>query len=207
MEATLHEGDVAALSGDWADVFAADDRATPFQSPAWARAWWRHWGAGSRPWSLIVRDGGSVVGLAPLRRRRIMGVRMLRVTEEPGDYWDVLAAPDHRAAVEEALGDALRRRAREWDALVVARLRAGSSTAAALQRAGLRVAHHSTTPCPGMALPATFDAYLATLPTNRRTNVRRRLRNLDGGELALRAVPVEDLPAAVERWQALRLRQ
>jgi hypothetical protein len=33
MEATLHEGHVEALLPDWAEVFAADDRATPFQSP------------------------------------------------------------------------------------------------------------------------------------------------------------------------------
>jgi predicted N-acyltransferase len=56
-------------------------------------------------------------------------------------------------------------------------------------------------------LPHTFDAYLATLPTNRRTNLRRRLRNLHGGELQLRVPPFDQLPAAIGRWQALRVRQ
>jgi hypothetical protein len=125
----------------------------PSSRPGWARAWWRHWGDGSKPWLLTVRDGTRVVGLAPLRKRRVLGLRMLRVNEEPGDHWDVLAVPEYRFAVEEALGDELRRRAREWDALVVARLPGSSSTASALERVGFRTVHRSEIPCPGMELP------------------------------------------------------
>jgi CelD/BcsL family acetyltransferase involved in cellulose biosynthesis len=207
MDATVHEGDVESLLGDWAEVFAADDRATPFQSPAWASAWWRHWGDGSRPWSLTVREGGRVVGIAAMRRRRVLGVRTLNVSDEPGDYWDLVAVPEARGDVEAMLGEELRRRAREWDAVVVARLPSGSSTAAAMERAGLRPVRRWQTPCPGMPLPDSFDAYLSTLPTSRRTNVRRRLKNLDGGELALRVVAPAELPEAVARWQTLRMRQ
>ena len=207
MHLTLHQDEIEALLPEWTGLFSADASATPFQSPAWARAWWRHFGAGSRPWLLAVRDAGALVGLAPLRSQRVSGLRLLRIDGEPGDYWNVLALPDHRAAVEQLVAGELRRRQREWDVLVMSQLRQGSSLPSALQRAGLRPAYRSALPCPGVSLPDTFDAYLATLPTSRRTNLRRRLRNLHNGELQLRTPAVEELPAAIGRWQALRVRQ
>ena len=147
------------------------------------------------------------MGLAALRSQRVLGLRVLRVNGEPGDYWEVLARPECRPEVEAAVARELQARQRDWDALVISRLPEGSSTADAVARAGLRVAHRSATPCPGMTLPESFDAYLSTLPTARRTNLRRRLRNLDNGELELRVPPVADFPVVIDRWQALRTRQ
>lgn len=206
-DATLHQGDVGELLADWAELFAADDRATPFQSPAWARAWWRYWSDGSRPWLVAVRDGRRLVGLAPLRSRRLLGMRVLRAYEEPGDYWDVLARPEQRKEVEEAVGRELQRRRGAWDALVLSRLTHESSTATSLERCGLRTIRQFSVACPALALPDSFDAYLATLPRDRRSNIRRRLRKLDRGELELRPATVEGLPGAIGRWQALRIRQ
>jgi CelD/BcsL family acetyltransferase involved in cellulose biosynthesis len=207
MDVTLHQDQIGDLLPEWAELFAADDRATPYQSPGWARAWWRHWAGGSRPWLLAVRDGERLVGLAPLCSERVLGLRRLRVNGEPGDYWDVLALPEYRTAVEEVVGQELQRRQKDWDVLVLSQLPHGSSFAGALERAGLRAVHRSAVACPGIALPDSFDAYLATLPTSRRTNLRRRLRNLDEGELELRVPPIEEFPAAIDRWQALRERQ
>jgi CelD/BcsL family acetyltransferase involved in cellulose biosynthesis len=135
------------------------------------------------------------------------GLRLLSVNGEPGDYWNVLARPEHRTAVEEVVGRELHRRRREWDVVALSQLPPGSSTADGLERAGLRAGHRTAVPCPGITLPESFDAYLASLPTSRRTNLRRRLRNLDEGELELRVPAIEELPAAIERWQALRVRQ
>jgi CelD/BcsL family acetyltransferase involved in cellulose biosynthesis len=207
MDVTLHQDQIGELLPEWAELFAVDDRATPFQSPGWARAWWKYWAGGSKPWLLAVRDAGRLVGLAPLCSDSVLGLRRLRVNGEPADYWEVLALPEHRPAVEETLGGELQRRQRDWDLLVLGQLPHGSSTAARLQRAGLRTAHRSEVACPAIDLPESFDAYLATLPSSRRTNLRRRLRNLDGGKLELRVPAVEDLPEAIDRWQALRQRQ
>ena len=206
MDATLHVGDVNPLFPEWEELYAADDRATPFQSPAWWRAWWRYWGNRSQPWLVPVRDAGGIVGLAALRMRRVAGLRILRALEEPGDYWDVLARPECRAAATEAIAGELRRAAGSWDALVVSRLPEGSGTAAALERSGLRPVRRTRTPCPAIDLPATFDAYLATLRSKRRWEVRARLKSLDG-DLALRSVGPDDLADALQRWHALRIRQ
>jgi CelD/BcsL family acetyltransferase involved in cellulose biosynthesis len=207
VDATLHHGDIAELFPEWAELFAADDRATPFQSPAWASAWWRHWARESRPWLLTVRDGDRLVGLAPLRTRRLLGVRLLGAYEEPGDYWDVVARPEHRTAVEAVVGRELQRHRRDWDAVIVSRLPDSSSTGDSLERCGLRAVHRSHMACPALALPDSFDAYLATLSRDRRGNVRRGLRKLDRGELELRTPSVQDLPSAIDRWQTLRIRQ
>ncbi len=207
MDATLHQDQISELLPEWAELFAADDHATPYQSPGWARAWWRHWAGGSRPWLLAVRDAGELVGLAPLRSDRLLGLRRLTVNGEPGDYWDVLARPECRTAVEEVVGHEIQRRQRDWDVLVLSQLPHSSSTAQALERAGLCAVHRSAVSCPAITLPDSFDAYLSTLPSSRRTNLRRRLRNLDDGELELRAPAIQELPAAIDRWQALRVRQ
>jgi CelD/BcsL family acetyltransferase involved in cellulose biosynthesis len=207
MDALLSLESFDDLLGEWAELFAADDRATPFQSPAWARAWSRHWSGKAEPWVLVVRDGRRLTGLLPLWSERIVGLRLLRAAGDPADYCDLLARPDARTAVEAAVARELRRRDREWDVLVLSELPPGSTTAAAVERAGLRSAHRSVMRCPGLPLPDSFDEYLSTLTSRRRTNLRRHLRYLDDGELELRLPAPEELPAAIDRWQALRVRQ
>src|SRR5512133_3471414 len=194
MDVTLHQDPIDELLPEWAELFAADDRATPYQSPGWARAWWRHWAGGSKPWLLAVREAGRLVGLAPLCSDRVIGLRRLRVNGDPADYWDVLSRPEQRGAVGEAVAGEIMRRQREWDLLVLGQLPHGSSTSGPFESAGLRAAHRSEVACPAITLPDTFDDYLASLPTSRRKELRRCLRNLDGDELRLRAPPVDELP-------------
>jgi CelD/BcsL family acetyltransferase involved in cellulose biosynthesis len=207
MDALLAQESFDELLSEWAELFAADPRATPFQSAAWARAWSRHWSGKAEPWVLVVRDGQRLTGLLPLWRERVLGLRLLRAPGDPADYCDLLARPEAREAVEAAIARELRRRHREWDVLVLSELPPDSTTARAVERAGVRSAHHSVMQCPGLALPDSFDAYLATLTSRRRTNLRRHLRYLDEGEIELRVPPLEELPAAIDRWQALRVRQ
>jgi len=140
MEIELHEDPVDGLLPEWAELFAADPRATPFQSPGWAQAWWRWWSDRARPWTLVIRDGGQIIGLMPLVRRQTASLRVLRVLgEEPADYWDVLALAERRADVERAMASELHRRCDQWDALVVKRLPADSATPSAVAQSGLRV--------------------------------------------------------------------
>jgi CelD/BcsL family acetyltransferase involved in cellulose biosynthesis len=207
MEVVVERGSLEPLMDDWAELHAADDRATPFQSPGWARAWDRHWSRTAEPWVLVVRDGDQVAGLLPLWRQRVAGLRLLRSSGDPADYSDLLALPHARERVQAAAARELWRRRHEWDVLVLGELPPDSAIPVALNRVGLKVAHRSTVACPLLALPDSFEAYLKTIPSRRRTNVRRHLRYLDEGEIELRVPPVEDLPAAIDRWQELRVRQ
>jgi CelD/BcsL family acetyltransferase involved in cellulose biosynthesis len=195
--------------GDWQALYRADGVATPFVSPGWARAWIRHWAPDARPWLLRVRDDQQVVALAPLVKGRRGPARMLKMLgKEPGDYWDILARPNVREPALKAVAAELVRRRHEWDGFVVSCLAPDSGFVPALAEAGLRVLERPAVPCPGIALPSTFDAYLGTLPGGHRSNLRRHLRRLDDGEVELREVrdPAE-LPRTIADWQDLRTRQ
>jgi CelD/BcsL family acetyltransferase involved in cellulose biosynthesis len=100
----------------------------------------------------------------------------------------------------------LARFAREWDAIVVDRFPPGSNSTGIAAANGLRVHPRPPLLAPWLELPESFDAYLASLSSNRRSKVRRYLRPLDSGEVAIREVtePAE-LRVALERWQALRV--
>jgi CelD/BcsL family acetyltransferase involved in cellulose biosynthesis len=201
--------EVEPLLPEWGKLFRADPEATPFVSPGYARAWWTHWGEGSRPWILTVHDGEEVIGLAAFTMRRRGPLRIVRVYgEKPADYWDVLALPERRDEVTRAVVDAVARRRGQWDALALKRLPSGSHTGGAFSRSGLRLRANSPEPYPVLELPSTFDDYLAALPSSRRSNLRRHLRRLDEGELELRDVrEPEALSEAIDRWQRFRVEQ
>jgi len=203
---------IEPLLDEWADLHAADDRATPYGSAAWARASARH-GAEAResgePWCLTVRDDdGRLVGLMALARRRRAGMRVLRpFGVEHADCWDVLARPAARAAVERRLAAELRRRSGEWDALVVTHLTHASTFAGSLGGAGLHSRGHDALPQPHVALPETFDAYLARFPSERRRRLRKHLQPLDRGPVTVRAMEPAEVRDGVARLIDLRQRQ
>lgn len=178
-------------------------------SPAWAAAWWPHYGAGARPLVVTVHHGARLIGLAPLVVRRRGPLRVLEpVGMEPGDYWDLLAVPERRAEAAGEVARALREHAGEWDAWILRCVPPGSPVVPALDRAGLRSLVRPPIAAPAIELPDTFDAYLASLPSGHRQNLRRHLRRLDEGEVRLIEVTdLEELPAALGRWQDFRRRQ
>lgn len=209
LEAELHaRAPDGPLLADWARLHAAQPGATPFTSAEWAAAWWPHYAADAEPWLWVVREDGRVVGLAALVARRRGPLRVLEaVGMEPGDYWDLLAEPGRHAAVADALSAGLRRTKR-WDAWILRCVVPGSPVAAALDAGGLPALVRPPIPSPALELPGSFDAYLAGLSGNRRSNLRKHLRRLDGGEVQLDEVTqVDRLPAVVDRWREFRRRQ
>jgi CelD/BcsL family acetyltransferase involved in cellulose biosynthesis len=207
--ADLHAGKPGDLMGEWAGLHAAQPEATPFMSPAWATAWWPRYGNGARPLTIVVRDAGEVVALAPLAMRRRGPLRTLEpVGVDPGDYWDVLARPDIRAEAVREVARELLRRAGAWDAAVLRCLPPGSGLIEALREQGARIGIDKPIPAPAIELPATFDEYLASLSSSRRQNLRRHLKRLDGGEVTLHEVSdAAELGPALDRWQAFRRAQ
>ncbi len=210
MRVDLHaRAELDALAPDWEALFAADPDATPSLAPAFGDAWLRHWAAHEvEPWVLAARDGEELVGLAALVLRRRGPLRtLLPLGHWVGNWWDVLTLPARRTEAAHALAAGLADRRADWDALLVDTLVPGSPLGPALRAAGLRAHRRGTRPYPGMDLPPTFDAYLASLPRKRRVKLRRHLRRLDEGELELVAVEAPaDLTAAVARWQEVRSR-
>jgi len=200
--------DIAPLLPEWAALHAADDRATPYGSAAWAVASVQHDVDGAEPWCLTVRDGDRLVGLMALARRRRATMRVLRpLGDEHADCWDVIALPEARPAVERRLAEELRRRSGEWDALVLTHLTHGATFAGALPGARLHTRGHEGLPHPHVALPETFDAYLARFPSERRRRMRKHLQPLDRGRVTVRVIAPAEVPDGVGRLLELRRRQ
>jgi CelD/BcsL family acetyltransferase involved in cellulose biosynthesis len=199
--------DLVDLRREWSTLWESDPTATPFVSIEWLSAWCRDWAEGARPWILIVRDGRHLIGAAPFVRRHRIGLRLLNgMGVGVGNYWDVIAAPDDREAVLAAITAALVERSDSWDVYFMDKLPEGSATSAALREAGLRLTRLERSPSPRIRLPDTFDDYLGSLSKNRRAQIRRNLRSLDEGRLSVREITDPDeLPVALERWQALRI--
>lgn len=209
MRVELHEALDAGLTAEWWDLYAADPVATPFISPGWVHACWRHYPGEASPWLLAVRSGARLVGLAPFSIRRRRGIRTVSaVGELLGDYWDILAVPADRDEVLGAVARELANRAGEWDELALNRLPGDSATTRALMGVNLPGSCGPLLPCPGVELPATFDDYVGSLPHGHRSNIRRHLRRLDQGEVVMRSVTDPgELAGAVRRWHELRLHQ
>ena len=207
MDVERHDA-IAPLLDEWAALHAADDRATPYGSAAWARAYAEHGDGESAPWCLDVRDEERLVGLMALSRRRRASMRVLRpFGGEHADCWDVLALPDARTDVERLLARELRRRSGEWDALVLTHLTHATTIRHALSGAGLDARSRHDLPQPHVALPSSFDEYLARFPSERRRRLRRSLKPLDGGPVTARAKERAEIPDAVARLLELRQRQ
>jgi CelD/BcsL family acetyltransferase involved in cellulose biosynthesis len=130
LDVVTDDAGLAELRGVWADLSAADPDPNVFLTWAWASTWWRHFGAGRDDRELhivVVRDGATVVGLAPLYRIR-SGTRPLRTTtlqrlnSDAGDYGGMLLgrrASEAVALLVDHLGAQLQR---DIDVVVLARL-------------------------------------------------------------------------------------
>jgi CelD/BcsL family acetyltransferase involved in cellulose biosynthesis len=210
MRVEVHAEVPDELIDRWEALHRADPLSSPFTSPGWVQATWRHYGDGARPWVLAVSDEDRLVALAPLAIRRQGGVQIAGpLAESLSDYWDVIASPEARAPALAALGRELRRRAgRDWDELRVTHLPGASATAVEFGRSGTPRAADSGYPCPGVELPVTWDEYLRSLPGRRRSNLVRHLRRLEDGTVVLRPVQnPNEISAAVTRWHELRIAQ
>ncbi|HXF01011.1 MAG TPA: GNAT family N-acetyltransferase [Solirubrobacterales bacterium] len=204
MKGELHDS-LESILPEWEELFRSDPEATPFMSPEWARAWWPSWGSSSRPWTVVVRDSGRLVGLAPfiLRRRG-----PLRILGRPGSHpsQDILATSELRPAVAEEVVREIVKRRREWDLLAISWFPETSSIQPSMKRQGLRLRERRTATYPRLELPSSFDEYLEWLPRKRRKDLRRHLRRLDDGELeVVRVGEPAAIGAAVDRWHALKL--
>src|SRR5437868_940235 len=82
-----------SLAGEWSRLHACCPRATPFQSPQWLVPWTRHLFGGGRILAIAIRDGGVLVGFAPLFCWGIEKRTISFLGAGISDYGDLLFAP------------------------------------------------------------------------------------------------------------------
>lgn len=167
---------------DWSDLVAADPAGTVFHTPTFLKLYWEEFGR--EPDHLLLAFGerdGATVGAAAFER--VDGVLRFLGGTEITDYMGPVALPTVAPAFAHALVVALAsrddwRRAdlrglaedRAWHALLLDAARAVGLEAEALEE--------PNGVAPYLALPASWDGYLAALPSKLRHEIRRKERRL-----------------------------
>lgn len=122
LEIVRNEKRFQELSEDWRRLYAECIPRNPFLSFEWNAACQAHVCRRADLFVVSLRQGGRLVGLAPLRRERISGFRVVRFLAGGwSDYSGFLCHPETPEA-EPALLEALAGAEREWDLLVLRQL-------------------------------------------------------------------------------------
>ena len=191
-------GDQGLSEGPWNRLLARSAVDVAFLTWQFQTTWWRAFGRG--PLHLLaVQDGaGDWVGALPLYEADTPDGRVLRLVggTDVADYLDIVAAAGHEEAVWKAALGAVPET--PWRALDLRPVPADSPTVALLPglaaAAGLGCRVEREERCPVIALPGSWDAYLAALPGKDRHELRRKLRRAEGGAPR---IEVARSPAAV----------
>ena len=206
---------LAHLEGDWDALTAASEEDNPFRRWFWNYCWWKHFGRGRQLAVVTVREAGKLVAVAPWFIERYHWWRGARVVRFLGATDEVCA--EHLGLLiergrEEELAPVLldffcREHARRWDVLRLTDLPAHSTQLPALEsyavrrRLTYRVRFDHL--CRLVRFPADWDSYLKSLPSKRRTKLRRIEREWNEvGDITLAvAESPADLPSL---WSELR---
>src|SRR3954454_20365998 len=116
-----------ALRTDWAALWKRCSAATPFQTPEWLIAWWKHLGHGQL-WVLAFRQQTRLVAVAPLliNHEPRKGREVLFLGTGVTDYLDILSEPELEALVSDTLLAHLHANSDLWDHCDFQELRGGS---------------------------------------------------------------------------------
>jgi CelD/BcsL family acetyltransferase involved in cellulose biosynthesis len=185
-ELTTVEG-FRALRNDWAELVAKNESLSVFVTWEWLFSWWEMYGQSADLLILVARnDAGEICGIAPLYVNRASFGRgtigFIGDHSVASDYLQFVCRTVDETPVSRAFYDHLAAR-RPRNPLRFYQLPEGSGTARAVSERveGLRL-HSSPVeqqPSVYIALPDTFDKYLARLSQNGRHNLRKHRKRLD----------------------------
>lgn len=187
-ELITREDDLLALRSEWGALWLRCPWATPFQSPEWQLAWWRHLGGGELR-TLALRQGSRLVGLAPLflygpptaRRLALLGSGL-------SDYMDVLLDPEHVAPGTDAIMSCIAAWRDEWSECSFPDLRPRSPLLHARVPPTLHARVAPSSVCPVIQIDGSFDELARRMTRTHRDKLRQgrnRIARAGGGTLEL----------------------
>jgi CelD/BcsL family acetyltransferase involved in cellulose biosynthesis len=159
---------------------------TPFQSIDWNSLYWKY--LAPSDWTLqvfLLSDREGILrGAAPMYLEPGSSIRpaaLKNIASVIGDYGDLLIEPGYEDAVCKALIARIFSQKSAWNTLDIGKLQPSSPLLSALE--GTEVASGNIklkedSPTYRIALPESFDAFLAGLDSKFRANVRRRKKRL-----------------------------
>jgi CelD/BcsL family acetyltransferase involved in cellulose biosynthesis len=148
IEVISTDDELLSLETDWNRLSETSSHPNAFMTYGWFRAWSNQIAkedprAQPRPYVLVLKAGGLVVGISPLIRRiasRLFSVRKLEFSTIHADYNDVVLGGNPAGQIK-AVADFLAETAGQWDVADLRDLRdTGEGTAlieGTLKRAGL----------------------------------------------------------------------
>ena len=182
MRYTVRKEDFEDLLEDWERILPQSSTNTVFLTPAWQRAWWRHFSDRSELCILSVRDGDQLLGIAPLMIND--GVLSFVGDEDLFDYRDFIVVRGKEEIFYSALCDHLV--GMEWHSIELAYLSEGSPTLSYLpgfaKGKGIALEMSEAEMTPVARLPSSWDEYLAGLSKKGRHELRRKLRRLESAD-------------------------
>jgi CelD/BcsL family acetyltransferase involved in cellulose biosynthesis len=198
---------VSKISLSELDIFRADapeslSWLSVFVLPVWLKVWWALFGAGHESFIHVVRENGKVIGIAPLMKTG-EAVSFLGGTDVC-DYQDFVIAPGKEKDFFSALLDDLKKQGIR--SLDLAHVRPDATVLNFLSpfaaEKGYAVESVKEDVSYEMELPSTFEAYLESLTTKQRHEVRRKLRRFtEEGDIKYRFISQEpELSTALETF-------
>jgi CelD/BcsL family acetyltransferase involved in cellulose biosynthesis len=169
--------------------------------PPWLETWWREFGSDGELYLYAARQGGTVVGIAPLMVRG--GEAFFIGSDDLCDCLDFIVAPGREHDFFQMLLDDLS--GKGISPLTLKGLRPDSSAITYLvgmaRDRGYKVSCTVEDVSLELDLPPTWDEYLSMLGQKRRHEVRRKLRRIrEAGDIEYRIVEQsEDVPA--QQWE------
>ena len=185
MQITLHTDAAVfdALADEWRDLMGRAKAAPIFMTPDYQKIWWKHLGEGElRILAIREPESQELLGIASLfvHDQELHYVGCVDVS----DYLDFIIDQRYCAPVFQAIVDYLAvELASEWDKGFFCSLSEKSSTLNVLvelaQAKGWTTDVRHEDVCPIIALPATWDDYLAGIKKKQRHEIRRKLRKAE----------------------------
>ncbi len=205
MALSVHTETFESLWREWHDLAGLSPTRSVFTTPAWLHPWWQSQRTSEQLSLLAFRDGGRLVGLAPMMRCPD-AVRLLALTDVC-DYHDVLYRPEAEESFYPAVVDAFEKQGWtrvELEGIVESSPTLRRLTGAALGK-GWTVEQLVDGVSPEVALPSSWDGYLESLDGKDRHELKRKLRKLTGAGRVecFDAVERQPLPEVMTTFAAL----
>ena len=183
LETRVYEGPDAFLIPAWRDLLQRDSRSHIFTTPEWHRLWWEEFSDGKDLIVLEMRAGERPVALVPLYRKTEDDRKILRFVGgiDLTDYLGPICSEEDRHAVADALVQFLAAKP-GWDEFDAHNMPVPFGFAEFLvesaDRQGLRFTLEQEETAAVLRLPETWEAYLESLDSKERHELKRKRRRL-----------------------------
>lgn len=170
---------------EWRTLLARDPNRQVFAYPEWNRAWWEEFKEGKDLFLMTMKRDGNTTAIVPLYRRTDSGRKVLRFVGgiDLTDYLGPICSLEDRGEVADALVDWLATTDVEWDEFDAHNMPVPLGFAEFLaERAdakGFRFEIEQEETSAVLPLPSDWEAYLASLDSKQRHELRRKRRRLE----------------------------